>query len=170
LPASSTSPASIPTPRRRTHTKFNRANKLSEIREQIDGCHRALVELETRAGIAEAAESLRTEPPNYFFAYDVGERHSDERREAELAEERFHQERTNRRLRDLYLKIRDFELRKELISKDREEGSLTLRYYQQELSDAAGKLETARSIRGSWWVWASIFGIVVIGLGFHFLG
>jgi len=145
-------------------------SKLAEIREQMKACHRALVELETRAGIADAAESLRKEPANYFFVYDVGERHSDERRDAEMAEERFHQERTTRRLRDLYFKVGDLELRKELISKDREEGSLALRYYQQELSDTAGRLETARSVRGHWWIWASIWGIVLLSLGFHFFG
>ena len=147
-----------------------RPSKLNEIREQINACHGALVELEARAGVAEEAENLRKEPPNYFFVYDVGERHSDERREAEMAEERFHQERTTLRFRDLYFKVPDLELRKELISKDREQGSLALRYYQQELSDAAGRLETARSIRRHWWMWASALGIALIGLGFHFFG
>jgi hypothetical protein len=136
----------------------------------MEACHRALVELEARADIAEAAESLRKEPPNYFSVYDVGERDSEERREAEKAEERFHEERTTRRLRDLYFKVSDLELRKELISKDREEGSLALRFYQEELSDAAGRLETARSVHGHWWIWASILGTVFLGLGFQFFG
>jgi hypothetical protein len=84
-------------------------------------------ELETRAGIAEAAEKLRKEPPNYLGIYDAAERDSDEQRELETAEERFHQEHTTRRLRDLYFTVGDAELRKELIAKDREEGRLNLR-------------------------------------------
>lgn len=144
--------------------------KLSEVRELAKACHRELVELETRAGIADAAEKLRTEPPHYHLVYDAAEPYSDAQREAERAEEAFHQQRTTRRIRDLYFAVQDAELRKELIAKDREEGTLALRYWQQELSDAAAKLDTARSTQKHWWVWASVWGISLLALGFHFFG
>ena len=144
--------------------------KLSEVREQAKACHQELVELETRAGIADAAEELRTKPPSYHLVYDAAEPYSDAQREAEQAEEVFHQQRTTRRIRDLYFATQDAELRKELIAKDREEGTLALRYWQQELSDAAAKLDTARSMRKDWWVWASAWGIALLALGFHFFG
>jgi hypothetical protein len=101
-----------------------RANKSKEIREQAKACHRTLIELETRAGIVEAAEKLRKDPPNYFAIYDAAEPHSDEQRELERALETSHQEGTDRRLRDLYFTVRDVKLRKELIAKEREAGSL----------------------------------------------
>jgi small-conductance mechanosensitive channel len=141
-----------------------------EIRQQMKGCHQALVELETRAGIAETAEKLRTEPPNYLGIYDAAERESDEQRELETAEERFHEERTTRRLRDLYFTVTDAEFRKELIAKDREAGRLNLRFWQEELSDATSKLRAARSAYKYWWVWASICGVVLIGFGAFFFG
>jgi hypothetical protein len=144
--------------------------KLDEAREQVKACHQELIESETRAGIAEAAEKLRTEPPNYMGIDDAAEPYSDEQRELEETEEKYHQERTTRRIRDLYFAVLDVELRKELIAKDREEGSLALRYWQQELSDAAAKLETARSMHRHWWVWASVWGVALLGAGFYLFG
>ena len=41
--------------------------KLNEAREQVKVCHQELVDLETRADIAEAAEKLRTEPPKLYW-------------------------------------------------------------------------------------------------------
>ncbi len=144
--------------------------KLNEAREQVKACHQELIDLETRAGIAEAAEKLRTKSPEYWRVYDAAESYSDEQQEIEEAEEKFHQERTTRRIRDLYFGVPDPEHRKELIAKDREEGNLALRYWQQELSDAAAKLDTARSTRKHWWVWASVWGIALLALGFHLFG
>jgi hypothetical protein len=144
--------------------------KLSEVRGQAKACHQELVELETRAGIADAAERLKTEPPHYHLVYDAAEPYSDAQREAEQAEEAFHQQRTTRRTRDLYFAVQDAELRKELIAKDREEGTLALCYWQLELSDAAARLETARSMHKHWWAWASTWGIGLLALGFHFFG
>jgi hypothetical protein len=141
---------------------------LNKAREQIKACHQELIDLETRAGIAEAAEKLRTAPPNYFLVYDAAEPYSDAQREAEREEEAFHQRRTTRKIRDLYFAVQDALLRKELIAKDREEGSLALRYWQQELSDAAAKLDTARLTQKHWWVWASVWGIAMLALGFHY--
>jgi hypothetical protein len=43
------------------------------IRKEMKAYHQALVELEARAGIAEAAEKARTEPPNYLGIYDAAE-------------------------------------------------------------------------------------------------
>jgi hypothetical protein len=143
-------------------------NNLSKIRERAKACHRALVELETRAGIAEAAEKLRAEPAWYAGIYDAAEPYSDEQQKLVVAEESFHQERLNRRLRDLYFSVHDLELRKTLIAKDREGGSLALSYWHQELSDAAAGLDASRSAHGHWWVWASVWGIVFIALGFNF--
>jgi hypothetical protein len=149
---------------------MSNSSKLNEVREQAKACHQGLIELETRAGIAEAAEKLRAAPPNYFGIYDAAERYSDEQRELEEAEAKFHQQRTTRRIRDLYFGVPDAKLRWELIKKDREEGSLALRYWQQELSEAAAKLETARSTHRHWWVWASVWGIGLLGLGFYLFG
>jgi hypothetical protein len=141
-----------------------------KIRERSKACHLALVELEARAGIAEAAEKLREEVPRYDLVYDAAERDSDEQRELEEEEEKAGQERTTRRLRELYFAIRDAELRKQLIAKHREGGRLGRRYLQQEMYDAAARLKTASSERKYWWVAASIYGIVLLGLGFHFFG
>jgi hypothetical protein len=144
--------------------------KLSEVREQAKACHQELVELETRAGIVDAAEKLRTEPPHYHLVYDAAEPYSDAQREAKQAEEAFHQQHATRRTRDLYFAVQDAELRKKLIAKDREEGTLALCYWQQELSDAAVRLDTARSMHKHWWAWASMWGIGLLALGFHFFG
>ena len=142
------------------------STKLSEARERIKACHRELIELETRAGIVEAAEKLRTEPPSYFGIYDAAEPYSDEQRELERSEEAFHQQRINRRIRDLYFGIRDVELRRQLIATHREEGTLALDYWRQGLSDAAAKLEKARASHGHWWLWASVWGVALLALGF----
>jgi hypothetical protein len=146
------------------------ASNLGAIRERAKACHRALIELETRAGIGEAAEKLRKEPPSYWAIYDAAEPYSDEQRELVTAEETFHQKRNDRRLRDLYFSVGDLELRKALIAKEREAGSLALSYWQQDLSDVARRREAARAAHGHWWVWASIWGIVFIGIGFNFFG
>lgn len=55
--------------------------KLNEARDRTKACHQELVELEIRAGIAEAAEKLRTEPPHYHLVYDAAEPYSDAQRE-----------------------------------------------------------------------------------------
>ena len=146
------------------------STKLSEARERIKACHRELIELETRAGIVEAAEKLRTEPPSYFSIYDAAEPYSDEQRELERSEEAFHQQRINRRIRDLHFEIRDVELRRQLIVKDREVGALALDYWRQELSDAAANLEKARASHGRWWLWASVWGVALLALGFQQFG
>lgn len=57
-----------------------------------------------------------------------------------------------------------------MIAKDREEGTFALRYWQQELSDAAAKLDIARSAQKRWRVWASVWGIALLALGFYFFG
>ena len=140
--------------------------KLNEAMERVKACHQDLIDLETLAGIAEAAEKLRTKAPEYWRVYDAAEPYSDEQREIEEAEEKFHQERTTRRIRDLYFGVPDAELRKELLAKDREEGSLALRYFRQELSDAATKLDSARSTDRRRSVSASVWGIALLALGF----
>jgi hypothetical protein len=144
--------------------------KLREIREQAKACHRALVELEARAGIAEKAERLRTEPANYIGIYDAAEFWSDDLTNLTRAEEAFHEKRMTHRLRDLYFAVDDVELRKKLIAKAREEGSINLSYFQQELADAATRLEAARSAHQHWSVWASIWGALFIAGGHHFFG
>ena len=144
--------------------------KLNEARERIKACHQELIDLETRAGIAETAEKLRDEPPNYLGVYDAAEPYSDEKRELEQAEEAFHQQRTTRRIRDLYFAVRDAELRKALVTKDREEGNLALRYWQQELSDTAARLDKARSTDRHWSVWAYVWGIALLAVGFYLVG
>jgi hypothetical protein len=107
-------------------------DKLSEIRTQLQARQRALVELEARAGIAEIAEKLRTDPPHYEHVYNAAERFSDRQRELEEYEERSHQEKTTRRMRDLYFSVRDPGLRRALIAKEREIGALAVRYWRQE--------------------------------------
>jgi hypothetical protein len=144
--------------------------KSSKIVEQIWGCRQTLLELEARAGIAKEGETLRTALPSYERIYDAAEPHSDEQKELERAEEKFHEERTARHLRNLYFRIGNIILRKELIAKHREIGELDLEYKWQELSDARSRLELARSTDKRWWVWASIFGVVPVGLGFLFFG
>ena len=111
-------------------------SKLIKIREQAKACHRALVELETRAGIAEAAEKLR--PLTYLFQR---EKENTTRRE---------------RLRELYFTVRDEKSRKQLIAKHREGESLTLNYWQHDFSNVLAQLKTARSRGKHWSVGASI--------------
>jgi hypothetical protein len=125
-------------------------SKLIKIREQAKACHRALVELETRAGIAEAAEKLR--PLTYLFQR---EKENTTRRE---------------RLRELYFTVRDEKSRKQLIAKHREGESLTLNYWQHDFSNVLAQLKTARSRGTHWTVGASIYGIIFLALGFHFFG
>jgi hypothetical protein len=146
------------------------SRKLSEIGNKANVCHKALIDLEIRADIADAAEKLRTDPPNYLGVYDAAEPYSDEQRKLERTTENLHHERSIRRLRNLYFGVGDVELRKQLILKDREEGQITIHYWQEELAEATAKFETARSIHKHWWVWSSICGIVFIAVGFHFFG
>jgi hypothetical protein len=144
--------------------------KSDETRAQIKVSNLALSELEKLAGIAEAAEKLRAEPPNYIGIYDAAERYSDKQHELERTEEKFHQVRTTRRLRDLYFTVRDTELRKKLIGTEREIGNLAMHYWRQELDDAAARLETARLAHKHWWIWASIWGAGFMVLGFYSFG
>jgi hypothetical protein len=144
-------------------------SKLDEIGQQIRACHAALVELEKRAGI-ENGEAIRDEPAHYEHVYDAAEPWSDEQRAAETAEEKFHQDSITRKLRTLYFAVPDVALRKELIAKYREEGTLSLSYWQQELHDAASALVAARLTGQHWWIWASVSGVIIIAVGFHFFG
>src|SRR3974390_2946044 len=115
--------------------------KLNAARERSRECHRALVELEVRAGVAEEAERLRTAPPRYHRIYDAAEPDSNEMRKLEAEEESFQRERTTRGIRDLYFGDHNIALHKKLIAKDREEGSLAISYLQQEVAEAAADLE-----------------------------
>jgi hypothetical protein len=142
------------------------ADKLHEIRKQIQARQRDLVELEARAGVAEAAEKLRTDLPHYELIYDAAERFSDQQREFERQEEQRHRERTTRRMRDLYFSVRELGLRKALIAKEREIGTLDVHYWRQELDNAAGRLTTAKSAHQNWWVFGALWGALFIGLGF----
>lgn len=146
------------------------SKELAEIRKRAKACHQTLVELERLASIVDSAEKIRSEPPNYFAIYNAAERYSDEQRELKSHEEEFQQRRIRQRLRDLYFRVPDVELRKQLISQDREEGDTALRYFQQELTAAARNLDTARSARGDWWAWAAFWGIIVIGGAYYFFG
>jgi hypothetical protein len=153
-----------------THMFYELSKEQRHLREQMKVFQKALAELEARAGIAEAAEKLRTEPPNYLGVYDAAERYSDEQRELESYVERSHEEDTNRRLRDLYFAVPDLDLRKELIAKHREEGNLALRFWQEEVSDATVRHRAAHSTSERWWVAASLWGIGLLGLGFYLFG
>jgi hypothetical protein len=123
-------------------------------------CHQALVKLETRAGIAEAAEKLRTEPASYLSVYDAAEPYSDKQQELEEARETSHQEYITRELRNLYFSVPDVKLRKQMIAQVREGGDLALDYWQQDLTDAARASEAAQKAHDYWWAWASVWGIV----------
>jgi hypothetical protein len=81
------------------------SSKLEAIRQRTKDCHRALVELEERTGIAEAAEKLRTEPASYLGVYDAAEPWSDEQRELTASVETSHQAYVTRRLRELYFSV-----------------------------------------------------------------
>jgi hypothetical protein len=142
-------------------------DKLDEIRKQIQARQRALVELEARAGIAAITEKLRADPPHYEHVFDAAERFSDRQRELEEREEQLHAERATRRLRELYFSVRDAELRKALIAREREIGELGVRYWQQELTVAAARLKNAKFANQNWWLSASIWGVFSIGLGFY---
>jgi len=146
------------------------SKELDNIQQQAKGCHQALIELERLAGIADSAETIRSELPNYFAVYDAAELHSDKQRELELYEEKSQQRRIRRRLRDLYFSISDLEFRKRLISHDREAGDIALRFFQQELADAARNLDIARSAHNHWWVWAAFWGSLIIGSAYYFFG
>jgi hypothetical protein len=62
------------------------------------------------------------------------------------------------------------ELRKQLISKDREEGEISRRFFQQELADAARGREMARAAHKNWWISAGVSGVIMIALAFYFGG
>jgi len=153
------------------------AAKLREIRERAKACHRQLVELEGRAGIADVAEKIRDEPPYFLGIYDAAEPWSDKQRELETAEVTLHQQHLSRRLRDLYFSVQDAELCKELIAKARQEGDLTADYFHQERANAAARLQVARQRldaakwgQTQWWSWASLWGVLLIGIGSYFFG
>ena len=148
---------------------YDLSREQQAIRQRMKTCHQALADLEARAGIAEAAEEARKEPPNYFAVYDAAERHSDDQRELEAFEVQA-QRRSTRRLRALYFAVPDPSLRKELIAKYREEGDLALSFWRQEMSDAARRLNGAQSSGRHWWVVASVWGIGLLGLGFYLFG
>jgi hypothetical protein len=129
------------------------SGRLDEIRERLGARQRELAELEAEAGIADAAETLRSKPESYDRTYEIS-----------------HEENINRNLRKLYFSVRDVGLRRDLIRAD-QEGADTLRHFwRQHLSDAADRQKAARSANKFWWVWASICGAILIGLGFLFFG
>jgi hypothetical protein len=149
---------------------YDLSREQKRLRKQMQACHQALIELEASAGIAQAAEQLRSAPPEYFYVYDVGERDSDERRDAVAREEWFHAEHTARRIRELYFAVHDVVLRKALVAKVREEENLGVRFWQEELSDAAVRHKAAQAPGVRWWLVASLWGICLIGLGFFLFG
>jgi hypothetical protein len=148
---------------------YGLSREQQKIREQVQACHQTLVELEERAGIAKAAEEIRNELPWYFEIYDA-EQYSDKRRELAAFETQMQQDRASRRLRKLYFEVHDIDLRKGLIAKEREEGDLALRFFEAEVDDASRRCRAAQSTGTNWWVWASVWGVVLIGIGFHLFG
>jgi hypothetical protein len=85
-------------------------------------------------------------------------------------EERNQQWHAARRIRALYFAVADLNLRKELIAKHRKEEDLAVWWWRAEVSDATKRLSAAQASGRSWWVWASVWGIVLLDLGFHFFG
>jgi hypothetical protein len=149
---------------------YDLTRKQKNLRKQMEACHQALIELEASAGIAQAAEALRNEPPDYFWVIGAGERHSDEQREAVAFEEKWHADRTTRRIRELYFAVHDVALRKALIAKVREEENLNVRFWQEELSDAAARHRAAQATGTRWWIVASLCGVFAVVLGFSLFG
>jgi hypothetical protein len=141
-----------------------------KLRKRMKVCHQALAELEVRAGIAEATEKLREEAPDYLSVYDAAEPHSDEQRELEASVEKWHEVDKTRRIRQLYFTVPDIDLRKALITKVREEENLGVRFWQEELSDAAVRRSVAETTGSHWWVVASLWGVGLIGLGYYLFG
>lgn len=129
------------------------SGRLDEIRERLVDRQRELAELEAEAGIADAAEKLRSEPESYERIYEIS-----------------HEENINHNLRKLYFSVRDVGLRRDLIRADQEAADTLRQFWQQHLDDAADRQKAAQSANEFWWVWASICGAILIGLGFHFFG
>lgn len=146
------------------------SGRSDKLREKIKVRQRQLVELEVEAGIADAAERLRSEPPSYHLVYDAVESGSDEMGEMAHDLESSHQKSIDRKLRKLYFSVGDVRLRRDLIEADREVGNCVQEFWRQELEEAYERQKAAQSTNSFWWVWASICGAILIGLGFHFFG
>src|ERR1700692_2113261 len=100
------------------------ADKLCDVRTQTRALQRDLEKLEAHAGIAETALKLRTASPLFEHVYFAHETDPDRKQALIDFERRLHEDKTNRRMRDLYFSVRDAELRKALIAKEREIGEL----------------------------------------------
>lgn len=145
-------------------------SRLDKIRESLGARLRELVELEAEAGIADAAERLRSEPASNHLIYDPAEPHEDQMRKMAQNWESSHEKRIIPDLRKLYFSVRDVGLRRDLIRADQEVADTLRQFWQQHLFDAADRQKAAQSANKFWWVWASIWGAILIGLGFHFFG
>lgn len=143
-------------------------SKLDEIRELLGARQRELAELEAEAGIADAAERLRSEPASNHLIYDAAEPHGDQMSKMAQNWESSHEESINHNLRKLYFSVRDVGLRRDLIRADQEVADTFRHFWHQHLSDAADRQKAAQSANTFWWVWASMCGAILIGLGFHF--
>jgi hypothetical protein len=149
----------------------DRTMKSGEIREQIRARHKELERLEARAGIGAPAEQLRRASPLFKHARFARETDPDRRQELWIDfERRLHEEKTNRGMRELYFSVRDTDLRRALIEKEREIGHLSLRFWQEELNEAAARLRDTETTGRYWWVSPSILGIFFIGGNYYLFG
>ena len=145
--------------------KGDRAMDSGEIREQIRVRHKELEHLEARAGIDVPAEQLRRE--HAHFAHET-----DPDREQVFIdlERQLREENTNRHMRDLYFSVPDTDLRRALIEKEREIGHLSLRFWHEEMNEAAARLREIERTARYWWVLPSILGIPIIAGNYYLFG
>lgn len=125
---------------------------------------RELIEIETRAGIADQAEQIRSTPPNYIGAWQ-SRGDSTAQHEAEEEAEASNRVWRAQEIRKLYFAVSDLELRTALIAKDREWEKIICNWLQGELSDARRALAAAKLSHRDWWLWASVTGVLLISLG-----
>jgi hypothetical protein len=133
-----------------------------KIREQIRALRKELEQLEARAGIRAPADQLRRHP-RFEHARFAHETDSDRRQELWIDFER-------QCMRDLYFSVRDTDLRRALIEKEREIGHLSPRLWQEEMNEAAARLRDTETTGRYWWVSPSILGIFFIGGNYYLFG
>lgn len=141
-----------------------------KIRYQIRARHQELGQLEARAGIGVPADQLRRASLRFEHVYFAHETDPGPKQALIDFERRLHEEKTNRRTRDLYSCVRDTGLRRALIEKEREIANLSLRFWCEELNEAADRLRETETAGRNWWVPPSILGIFFIGGSYYFVG
>lgn len=122
-------------------------------------------ELEVRAGIQAQADRAR-EPGMPLHIGDFAPFGSEEAR-IQMQEEEYSHDNYRRKIRKIYLNIKDLEIRKQLIQKERKAGKLQAQWFEAEVYKARQELNKIKESAGkNWYYMAAGTAILAIAGGY----